>query len=80
MFDNLRQQAAGGSPFVPGDEEDEEVLEEVQEAPVSPLAPSRGFMGLTAGQRFVLALMLLLNVVVLGCFCLLATETIVPFQ
>lgn len=75
MFDNLRQQAAGSSPF--DEPEDEAAAAEMAQVESAP----RGyFLGLTPAQRFVLALMLFLNVAVLGCFCLLATEKIwLPF-
>jgi hypothetical protein len=65
MFDNLRQQS----------------LENVEETPtVTPTSESKPFLGLTPVQRFVLALMLFLNVTVLGCFALIAFEKIVlPF-
>lgn len=81
MFDDLRERSA--SPF--DDDENEE----------TPTAFDDGFndfddddrpgrempiFGLTALQRFVLTLMLFLNVFVLGCFCLLATGRIVPVQ
>ncbi|MBI4771985.1 MAG: hypothetical protein HY784_16615 [Chloroflexi bacterium] len=73
MFDNLRQQA-DSSPFI----EEEDLVAEAH------AKTARGrlgnFLGLTPVQRFVLALMLFLNVCVLGSFCLLATERIVlPF-
>lgn len=65
MFDNLRQQLASD-----------------QDAP--PARParraSRSFLGLTPSQLFILALMLFLNVTVLGCFALVAFEKIaLPF-
>lgn len=73
MFDNLRQQASGSSPFVDADQEAEPLPQEVP----AEFRESKGnFLGLTAVQRFVLALMLFLNVAVLGCFCLLATEKV----
>lgn len=61
MFDDLRERAAVD-------------LEELEPEPSSPLAELLG--GLTPQQRFVLALMLLLNVVVIGCMCLIAFERI----
>ena len=73
MFDNLRKQA-DSSPFF---EEDLSVEEDMAAAPG---ARSGYFLGLSPVQRFVLALMLFLNVCVLGCFCLLAAEKIaLPF-
>ncbi len=65
-LDNLRERSAA-SPF------DEEV---------ATLEDEKGFLrerpifGTTASQRFVLALMLFLNVAVLGCLCSLATGNI----
>ena len=65
MFDNLRQQS----------------LQNTEEAPATRTLVARPkgkpFLGLTPPQRFVLALMLFLNVSVLGCFALLAFEKIV---
>ena len=68
MFDNLRQQS----------------LQSAEEAPTIQTlkAGSKGkpFLGLTPPQRFLLALMLFLNVTVLGCFALVAFEKIaLPF-
>ena len=70
-LDNLRERSAA-SPF------DEEVhpLEEEDKSG----GAERLILGMTATQRLVLALMLFLNVAVLGCLCLLATQTIsLPF-
>jgi hypothetical protein len=61
MFDDLRERAAVE-------------YEELEPEPSSPLASVLG--GLTPQQRFILALMLLLNVVVIGCMCLIAFERI----
>jgi hypothetical protein len=68
MFDNLRQQS----------------LQTTEEAPTAQTLIGRPkgkpFLGLTPPQRFLLALMLFLNVTVLGCFALLAFEKIaLPF-
>jgi hypothetical protein len=68
MFDNLRQQS----------------LENAEDASTARTMVSgskgRPFLGLTPPQRFLLALMLFLNVTVLGCFALVAFEKIVlPF-
>jgi hypothetical protein len=68
MFDNLRQQS----------------LENAEEAPTADTLVTRSkgkpFLGLTPPQRFLLALMLFLNVTVLGCFALVAFEKIaLPF-
>jgi hypothetical protein len=83
MFDNLRQrssqdtQEAGLAP-------EAEIAEETGEdsAPVAVARPAGRPAGrnplddLTPIQRFVLALLLFLNVSVLGCFALIALEKI----
>lgn len=48
-------------------------------APSTRTRSARGFMGLSAGQRLVLALLLLLAVCVLGTMCLLITGRISAF-
>jgi len=59
MFDDLRERAAAE-------------YKDLEPEP-GPLAGLAGlFSGLTAQQRFALSLMLLLNVTVLGCMCLIA--------
>ena len=71
MFDNLRQQST-----------DESALEASLPEPAStPSRPTVQFqLALTPLQRFLLALMLFLNITVLGCFALLAFEKIaLPF-
>ncbi len=45
----------------------------------APSRPVRGFLGLSAPQRFVLALLVLLAVCVLGTMCLLITGRISAF-
>jgi hypothetical protein len=42
-------------------------------------APAPRFLGMTAGQRFVISLTLLLTVVVVGMLCLLVTEKVLIF-
>ena len=76
MFDNLRQQSMQSAP--------EEA--EAEQSSGSPLAflqsgPVAGlFNSLTPPQRFILALMLFLNVSVLGCLALVIFERIaLPF-
>ena len=60
MFDDLRERAAAE-------------YEDFEPEPEGPLAGLAGvFVGLTAQQRFSLALMLFLNVTILGCMCLIA--------
>ena len=80
MFDNLRQQMQQPAP-----EEPAPVAEEAAPAGGPRLAlTTPAFLNpilvLSPMQRFVLALMLFLNVTVLGCFALLAFEKVVlPF-
>ncbi len=85
MFDELRAKSV--SPFdEDAHEEDESAAKTVVSRPVTASASKKKrhgstevpILGLTAGQRFVLAVMLFLNVAVLGCFLLLATGAIVP--
>lgn len=67
MLDDLRNSAK------------ESYLED--EAGTTPLAPQpktrQNFLGMTAPQRFVLSVLLLIAVIVLGTFCLLITGRIV---
>ena len=76
MFDHLRQQSTDENP-------PEEAEAPTPEYTLSAPAPSGGsdrLFGLTPLQRFLLALMLFLNITMLGCFALLAFEKIVlPF-
>jgi hypothetical protein len=79
MFDDLRP---GGSAF--DDDEDKEQEQEIEEAPAPAAKTVRRrrrsageseirILGMTAAQRLVIAIMLFLNVSVLGCFLLIAT-------
>ncbi len=56
--------------------------EEPEERPGRQKRPSAGLMGVIGGlspwQRFVLALLLFLNVALLGCMCLVMTGRVVP--
>lgn len=74
MFEDLRKSAS-------------ESYEEFQPEPVEDFDPydygdsaqppaSKGFMGMTAPQRFVLALMLLFMSCILAGFCLVLTERV----
>ncbi len=68
MLDDLRNSA---SEFV---EEEPGVLE------IKPQRSAEPFLGMTAGQRFVLVLMIFLMLVVLGFLFLFATDSIyLPF-
>ena len=77
MFDNLRQKSA----------EQAEFLNDDAPTPVKPPKPpkarrpsDKGGLGISPAQRFLLALILFLNVTVLGCFALLVFEKIaLPF-
>ena len=77
MFDNLRQKSA----------EQAEFLSDEAPAPVEPTRAARPaatsgrpLLGLSPAQRFLLALVLFLNVTVLGCFALLVFQKIsLPF-
>jgi len=72
-LDNLRERSAA-SPF---DEEVQTLEDEREERRARRQSgPERRILGTTAMQRFVLALMLFLNVAVLGCLCLLAFDLI----
>ena len=95
MFDDLRQQANYSSFGDDDQEQDQQGFEDSQPAEQSgsaaSAAPGRAsrprrraareprLLGMTAVQRFVIAVMLLLMVCVLGAFCMLVTGTIVPF-
>ncbi len=70
MFDDLRQQSDESSFEQPKAEE---------KAPVRlPRRPERRFLGMTAAQRFVIAMLLLIMVCLLGSFCLLLFQKVVP--
>lgn len=64
MLDDLRSSA-------------EDSYTEVEPVPVYKPKKKKQFLGMTAAQRFVVALFLLIIVVVLGTFCLLATGRVV---
>jgi len=79
MFDNLRQQSVRE---LEEEENTGPIIQPAQASASQAAAPRRGarFLGLTPAQRFVLALMLFLNVTLLGCFALIAFERIaLPF-
>ena len=66
MLDDLREQAL------------EADLEEPRKEPRAGLA--QVLQGLAPWQRFVLALLLFLDVALLGCMCLVMAGRVVPFQ
>jgi hypothetical protein len=77
MFDNLRQKSAEQAEFLSDD----------APAPLEPKASARPaartgrpLLGLSPAQRLLLAVILFLNVTVLGCFALLVFQKIaLPF-
>jgi hypothetical protein len=76
MYDDLRQ---------PGDKPLTEFEQPEEQQPGPKRASRRGyryaqarFLGMTAPQRFVIAVMLLMMTCLLGVFCLLVTQRIVP--
>ena len=76
MFDNLRQKSAEQAEFL----SDEAPTVVQQKAGPRPASSGRPLLGLSPAQRFLLALMLFLNVTVLGCFALLVFQKIaLPF-
>ena len=79
MFDDLRPK---GSSFEDEEEQAQEIEEVPAPAPMKKRSSGSGeipILGMTAAQRLVIAIMLFLNVTVLGCFLLLATESVVLF-
>ena len=80
MFDNLRQKSAEQAEFL--NDENEAKPPKPPKPPKARRtgAASGGGLGITPAQRFMLALMLFLNVTVLGCFALIVFEKIaLPF-
>ena len=77
MFDNLRQKSAEQAEFL-SDEAPTTIA--APKAVAQPARPGRPFLGLSPAQRFFLALILFLNVTVLGFFALLVFQKIaLPF-
>lgn len=76
MFDNLREQANQGDSDVENDFSRKVPPLDVQEAPAA--SPGRLF-GMTAGQRFVIAVLMMLSACALGAMCLLVTGRIGAF-
>jgi hypothetical protein len=86
MFDNLRQKSAEEAEFLNVEDPEETVVatttttKTVKPRAIRKKVVRRGSGGLTPMQGFVLALMLFLNVSVLGFFALLVFERIaLPF-
>lgn len=67
MLDDLRNSANDGYP----EEEPTVVYPPVRQE------SKKNFLGMTAPQRFIISLLLLIAVVILGTFCLLITGKIV---
>ena len=75
MFDNLRKKSAEQAAFL-----NEEAAAPEEPKPAPRRFGSGSFLGLTPAQRFVLALVLFLNVSMLGCLALLVFQKItLPF-
>jgi hypothetical protein len=70
MFDSLQDLNDDSTSF----DLDGDVFSEYVE-----IAPAPRFLGMTAGQRFVISLTLLLTVVAVGMLCLLVTEKVLIF-
>ena len=70
MFDGLRKDASDTTGF---EESAEFFPENKPAAPVRRRKPSQ-FLGMTAQQRFLLAVMLMIAVCSLGAMCMLITE------
>jgi hypothetical protein len=82
MFDNLRQKSQEEAEFLNAEEPEETVVATPAKKvrPLRAKAARRRSAGITPVQGFVLALMLFLNVSVLGFFALLVFEKIaLPF-
>lgn len=79
MLDDLRNSASSG--YTPEPEPTSSPPSQPSEAlPPPTRQTSQPFLGMTAGQRFVLALFLLLIACILGTFCLLVTGKVwLPF-
>jgi hypothetical protein len=71
MFNDLRQQADDSKGF---DAESENDLDSIGTYHYS----QRHFLGMTPAQRFIIALMLFLIVLITSTFCLFVTEKIIP--
>ncbi len=68
MFDDLRRATEPPEPF---EEEEEMAFDTFEQA-----MPERRIFGMTAGQRFVISLLLFGTVAVLGAMCLVVTQAI----
>jgi hypothetical protein len=78
MFDNLRQKSAEQAEFLSDDAP--APVEAKATARPAARAGGRPLLGLSPAQRLLLAVILFLNVTVLGCFALLVFQKIaLPF-
>jgi hypothetical protein len=68
MFDSLRNISDDDDTWM---REPEEELEEFE-----PAAPAPRILGMTAGQRLVISILLFFTVIVLGAACLVVTEKV----
>jgi hypothetical protein len=71
MFDDLREMTDGSPIF----DESVEKPFKVEETPYT----GSYFLGLSPGQRFIIALLLLGTVIVMGLMCLMVTERVMIF-
>ena len=71
MLDDLRDQASDSDYF---DAEQQDYDFEEEEVAI---APRKQFLGMSAPQRFLIAVMLLLMTCILSTFCLLVSEVVV---
>jgi hypothetical protein len=71
MFEDFRKQSEQGDTF-------EDQLDDGADSGIVVSERRAQFLGMTAPQRFVIAFMLLMMTCILGAFCLLVTEKIVP--
>ncbi len=72
MLDELREQADQTTSLEDDDEEEATAYFRMR------YQSDRPFLGMTAGQRLVIAVLFLFMTVILSTFCLLITERIVP--
>jgi hypothetical protein len=73
MLDELREQADQTTSLEDDDEEEATAYFRMRYQSDEP------FLGMTAGQRLVIAILFLFMTVILSTFCLLITERITPF-
>ncbi len=77
MFDNLRQKSAEQAEFL---SDDAPAPQEPRAKRLMASGTARPLLGLSPAQRLLLAVILFLNVTVLGCFALLVFQKIaLPF-